>query len=208
MILPHRIRPDLLACPREGRYAMHHVHLELRDGVALLEATDGKVLGRWTLELEEDEAWPVDTFDEEPIRSILLDAKALGSGLRRGGASGEHRLRLLALEGEGRAPEWRDGTRREFGVYVVDARGREKIVERVAARRTAGDWPKVDAVLEGAEKRTGGSSLAVDPKLVARMGQAIGGMGVVRVDVGQPKDPIRFSADGFVGLVMPITLEV
>jgi hypothetical protein len=202
MILPDRIRPDLLASKYVGRYAMHLIHLELRDGVALLEATDGKVLGRWTLELEEGEAWPTDSFDEGPVRSILLDAKALGRGMRR---AGEKRLRLID---EGQGPEWRDGTRREFAVVTLDRHGREKSSERVPARREAGDWPKVDAVLDGAEKRSSGSSLAVDPALLARMGQALGDTSVVKVDLGQPKDPIRFVADGFVGLVMPITLEV
>lgn len=205
MILPARIRPDLLASTSEGRYAMHHVLLALRDGVPYLEATDGRVLGRWRLELEEGEQWLLDDFDEE-VDSMLLDRVALGKGLRLGGESGEHRLRFVQ---EGLDAVWRPGTRREVDVIVRASTGREKAVSRVAMRRTAGDWPKTDEVLRSARERAAASApVHADPRLLARMGQAIGDDSPVEVRFGGPKHPIRFASEAFEGLVMPITLEV
>lgn len=191
MILRHEQRIFEAASREPGRYAMHGVRLRLLDGKPVLEATDGRILVRVEVELEEGEELAF-----LPEEGVILR----GDDLRDAWPAAKAGRKGLFL-------------RRDEGEWFLDCGG-----SRTRLGTIDGEFPRVDALvaLIGQE-----GTLGFDLDLLNRLAKAAGASYVrfemPKLEGGQVRGPVgvRFSRDdgtftvpldNFRGVIMPMTV--
>lgn len=192
MILRHEQRIFEAAAREPGRYAMHGVRLRLLDGRPVLEATDGCILVRVEVELEEGEELAF-----LPEAGVILCA----DDLRDAWPAAKAGRKGLFL-------------RRDEGEWFLDCGG-----SRTRLGTIDGEFPRVDAIVATTDAPEG--TLGFDLDLLNRIAKAAGASYVrfelPKLEGGQVRGPVgvRFSRDdgtsvlplgNFRGAMMPMTI--